>query len=48
MPNYIGVAPFAAYKSKGYPLDKMKKIINILSKRLYSSLFGGGKNDKNS
>ena len=41
----IGVAPFAAYKSKIYPLDKMKKIINILSKDYTVVLFGGGKNE---
>ena len=41
----IGVAPFAAYKSKIYPLHKMKKIINILSKDYIVVLFGGGKNE---
>jgi ADP-heptose:LPS heptosyltransferase len=41
----IGVAPFAAHKSKTYPLDKMKKIINNLSKDYTVVLFGGGKNE---
>ena len=29
---YVGIAPFAAYNSKMYPLDQMKKVISILSK----------------
>ena len=41
----IGVAPFAAYKSKIYPLDKIKKIINNLTKDYTVVLFGGGKNE---
>ena len=41
----IGVAPFAAYKSKIYPLDKMKKVINFLSNEYTVILFGGGNNE---
>jgi ADP-heptose:LPS heptosyltransferase len=40
----IGIAPFAAHKSKMYPLDKMKIVIEQLSKNCIILLFGG-KND---
>jgi ADP-heptose:LPS heptosyltransferase len=38
----IGVAPFAAHKSKVYPIDLMKKVIIELSKKHTIILFGGG------
>ena len=41
----IGVAPFAAFESKIYPLDMMEKVIEELSKRYQILLFGGGKNE---
>jgi len=40
----IGIAPFAAHKSKMYSLDKMKIVVNELSKN-YTILLFGGKND---
>jgi len=44
----IGIAPFAAYKSKMYPLDLMEKIISALNETNNYDilLFGGGKNEK--
>ena len=41
----VGIAPFAAHKSKMYPLDKMEEIIAILSKACNVILFGGGGNE---
>lgn len=38
----IGIAPFAAYKSKMYPLEKMEAVIAQLSKDYNIILFGGG------
>jgi ADP-heptose:LPS heptosyltransferase len=38
----IGVAPFAAFKGKMYPLKQMKLVINQLSKEYNIILFGGG------
>jgi ADP-heptose:LPS heptosyltransferase len=45
--NYktIGIAPFAAHKSKMYPLDKMERIIEALSESSNIVLFGGGKKE---
>lgn len=42
--KWIGIAPFAAHKGKIYPLEKMRKLIEILSKREGTRLFlfGGG------
>lgn len=43
---YIGIAPFAAYASKTYPLEKMKYVIAHLSKvECTVILFGGGKEE---
>jgi ADP-heptose:LPS heptosyltransferase len=44
----IGIAPFAAYKSKMYPLELMKEVVFNLNKDdLYKIfLFGGGKEEK--
>lgn len=39
--SWIGVAPFAAYKSKMYPLDLMEEVIGKLSKNYKILLFGG-------
>ncbi len=38
----IGIAPFAAHKSKMYPLDLMETVIETLSKKYKIILFGGG------
>ena len=43
---YIGIAPFAAYTSKTYPLEKMKRVVARLSKTECTIiLFGGGKEE---
>lgn len=39
--TWIGIAPFATYKSKMYPLDKMEEVIRQLSKSYKVLLFGG-------
>ncbi|WP_439152091.1 glycosyltransferase family 9 protein [Winogradskyella sp.] len=41
----IGIAPFAAHKSKMYPLEKMDRVIAELSKDNTIILFGGGKSE---
>jgi ADP-heptose:LPS heptosyltransferase len=43
----IGIAPFAQYNSKVYPLDLMKEVINKLSENsnYIILLFGGGKKE---
>ena len=38
----IGIAPFAAYESKMYPLDLTTQVINSLSRNYKILLFGGG------
>ena len=38
----IGIAPFAAFKSKMYPLHQMKRVISSLSKNYFILLFGAG------
>jgi ADP-heptose:LPS heptosyltransferase len=38
----IGIAPFAAYQSKMYPLKRMENVISTLSKDCNIILFGGG------
>ena len=42
--NWIGIAPFAQYESKVYPLDLMQEVIDDLAKITTSKifLFGGG------
>ena len=44
----IGIAPFAAYKSKMYPLELMKEVVyNLNEDNLYKIfLFGGGKKEE--
>ncbi len=39
--SWIGIAPFAAYKSKMYPLELMKQVIKELSQHHKVILFGG-------
>ena len=41
----IGIAPFAAHKSKMYPLEQMEDVISRLSKSYNIILFGGGKEE---
>ncbi|WPO80116.1 glycosyltransferase family 9 protein [Flavobacterium sp. KACC 22761] len=45
--NLIGIAPFAQYDSKVYPLDLMKEIISKLAENKDQTilLFGGGKKE---
>lgn len=45
--NWIGIAPFAQYNSKMYPIDLMEQVIELLSKKdnLKILLFGGGKKE---
>jgi ADP-heptose:LPS heptosyltransferase len=44
----IGIAPFAQYDSKVYPLDLMQEVIDTLAQNLEHTilLFGGGQNEK--
>jgi len=45
--NWIGIAPFAQYESKVYPLDLMQQVINGLAvnKNQKIFLFGGGEKE---
>ncbi|HEY9221085.1 MAG TPA: glycosyltransferase family 9 protein [Lutibacter sp.] len=44
--KWIGIAPFATYNSKMYPLDLMEEVIAELSqKQIKIILFGGGKKE---
>ena len=45
--SWIGIAPFAQYNSKMYPLEMMETVIETLSKQhhLKIFLFGGGKKE---
>lgn len=45
--KFLGIAPFAAFSGKMYPLDLMKKVIHELNntKRYTIILFGGGKKE---
>jgi ADP-heptose:LPS heptosyltransferase len=43
--NWIGIAPFAQYQSKMYPLDLLERVISELSKKHKIILFGGGKKE---
>jgi len=44
--TWIGIAPFAAFKSKIYPLELMEEVIEKLtSKKIKIVLFGGGKKE---
>ncbi len=43
----IGLAPFAAHKTKQYPLEKMEQVIKLLDDKGYNILiFGGGPKEK--
>ncbi len=45
--NAIGVAPFARYENKTYPLDNMKKVVRCLAQHGFTIyLFGGGEREK--
>ena len=41
----VGIAPFAAHKSKMYPLEQMEDVISELSKSYNIILFGGGEEE---
>jgi ADP-heptose:LPS heptosyltransferase len=43
--KWIGIAPFAAFEAKMYPLDLMKEVIETLSKKHQVFLFGGGQKE---
>jgi ADP-heptose:LPS heptosyltransferase len=45
--KWIGIAPFAQYQSKVYPIDLMQQVIAILAKNSNYQifLFGGGKHE---
>ncbi|RLD28178.1 MAG: ADP-heptose--LPS heptosyltransferase RfaF [Bacteroidetes bacterium] len=43
--KWIGIAPFATYESKTYPLNVMKEVISTLSKTHKILLFGGGQHE---
>lgn len=45
--NYIGIAPFAQYNSKVYPIDLMQNVIVELAKNTNNTilLFGGGEKE---
>jgi ADP-heptose:LPS heptosyltransferase len=47
--NWIGIAPFAQYESKVYPLDLMQQVIDDLAKNKKHKifLFGGGTTEIN-
>ena len=45
-PDCIGIAPFAAFKGKMYPLSLMEEVIASLSKKNSVVLFGGGPKEK--
>ena len=40
--KWVGIAPFAAFDAKKYPLDLMQEVISELSKNHQIFLFGGG------
>lgn len=41
----IGIAPFAAHKGKMYPLEKMEKVVSLLSERGERVVLFGGKEE---
>ncbi len=43
--KWIGIAPFAQYSGKMYPLDLMEKVIEKLAQNKQIFLFGGGKKE---
>ena len=47
--KWIGIAPFAAHQGKIYPLERMERVVQLLSERMPTLkifLFGGGKSEK--
>lgn len=43
----IGIAPFAAHQGKIYPIDRMERVVDLLSQTgEHIVLFGGGKQEK--
>ena len=42
--KWIGIAPFASYSGKTYPLDLMQQVIAYLNKEYQIFLFGAGQN----
>ena len=46
--TWIGIAPFAKYTAKIYPMEKMEKVVKALSERDNTTvfLFGGGEKEK--
>ncbi len=45
--NAIGIAPFARYENKTYPLEQMKRVVKELSDRgIHTYIFGGGESEK--
>lgn len=46
---WIGIAPFSAHEGKVYPMDKMKRVIELIQNKYENCrifLFGGGKKEK--
>ena len=43
--KWIGIAPFASYSGKTYPLDLMQQVIAYLQKDFQIFLFGAGQNE---
>ena len=43
--KWIGIAPFASYSGKTYPLDLMQQVIAYLQKDYQIFLFGAGQNE---
>lgn len=46
--KWIGIAPFAAFKGKMYPMDLMEQVIKQLGETYKILLFGGGDKERNS
>jgi len=44
--NAVGIAPFASYDTKIYPLESMEKVVSRLSSEVDVYLFGAGKKEK--
>ncbi len=44
--RWIGIAPFAAFKSKAYPLESMEAVIEVLTRSHKVVLFGGGQKEE--
>lgn len=42
----VGIAPFARYFNKTYPLDQMEKVVELLSERGYNVYLFGSKGDE--